>query len=154
MTWPSLKPFCIGGEADPYLKRWFILPRNKVFCIYLHQMLHDDDDRVLHDHPGANISIVIKGGYDECVFGGKPIPAQKLPWTIWRRRSPGKIIYRKAEMAHRLSLIDDRSPSWSIFIMFRKYREWGFWCGPIARWVPWQKFTAGDRGELVGKGCG
>lgn len=161
MTWPSLKPFCIGGEADPYLKRWFILPRNKVFCIYLHQMLRDDDHRALHDHPGDNLSIVLKGGYDEVLFEYwrvlyKPVsPAGRvLPQTYIKRRWPGQIIWRSASMPHQLALWPGAKSSWSLFVMWRKRREWGFWCGPVARWVPWQEFTAGDHGELIGKGCG
>lgn len=153
MTWPSLKPFCIGGEADPYLKRWFIIPRNKVFCIYLHQMLRDDDDRALHDHPGDNLSIVLKGGYDEHLFLGWPEEGRPLPQTISVQRRPGQIINRTASLPHRLTLPEGATSSWSLFFVWRKRREWGFWC-PQGRWVPWQEFTAGDRGELVGKGCG
>ena len=154
MTWPSLKPFCIGGDADPVMRRWFILPRNKVFCIYLHQMLRDDDDRALHDHPGDNVSVILRGGYNEHLFFYPPIAGERLPRTFVRRRKPGRIIYRKAEMPHRLTLPEGATSAWSLFIVWRKRREWGFWCGPSARWVPWQEFRTGDRGELAGKGCG
>src|SRR5690606_32105599 len=27
----------IGGAHDPYLKRWWVIPRNRFFNIYLHQ---------------------------------------------------------------------------------------------------------------------
>lgn len=40
----------------------------------------------------------------------------------------------------------------SLFIAGPKVREWGFHC-PNG-WVHWREFTAGDRGELVGRGCG
>jgi len=154
MSWPSLKPFCIGDEADPYLKRWFIIPRNRFFCIYLHQMLRDDDDRALHDHPGANLSIILKGGYREHLFCGWPEEGRDLPSVLSRRRRPGQIIKRSAALPHRLSLPLGVKSSWSLFFVWRKHREWGFWCGPAARWVPWQEFTTGPRGEFVGKGCG
>ena len=152
MAWPTLKPFCIGGEADPYLKRWYVLPRNRWFCIYLHQMLRDDDDRALHDHPRANISIILKGGYWEMLFRAQPAEGEPLPIRTLKRRKIGHIVFRPAALAHRLMLPYPARPSWSLFIVFRKYRDWGFWC-PQGRWVPWQEFTAGPRGELVGKGC-
>jgi hypothetical protein len=42
--------FVIGGDS-PYMLRWWIIPRNKFFNIYLHRFLRSDDDRALHDHP-------------------------------------------------------------------------------------------------------
>src|SRR5271167_1266544 len=133
MIWPSLRPFCIGGEADPYLKRWFILPRNRLFCIYLHQMLRDDDDRALHDHPGNNISIVLKGGYDEHFFTDSPRPGERLPQIKIIRARALDVICRAAAVPHRLSLPAGVESSWSLFIVFRKFREWGFWC-PQGKW--------------------
>lgn len=38
--------FYIGGIAKPYLLRWFLIPRNPWFNIYLHKFLCDDDDRL------------------------------------------------------------------------------------------------------------
>lgn len=43
--------FYIGGNANPYLLRWWVIPRNRFFNVYLHKFLRDDDDRALHDHP-------------------------------------------------------------------------------------------------------
>ena len=43
--------FIVGGKDNPYLLRWFVIPRNPVFNIYLHRFLRSDDDRALHDHP-------------------------------------------------------------------------------------------------------
>ena len=37
--------FIIGGAERPYIRRWWIIPRNKLFNIYLHQVLRDDDER-------------------------------------------------------------------------------------------------------------
>ena len=33
--------FVIGGHDDPYMLRWWIIPRNRFFNIYLHKFLHD-----------------------------------------------------------------------------------------------------------------
>jgi len=55
----------IGGRADPYLLRWFMIPRNPIFNVYLHEFRRSDDDRALHDHPWINLSYLIDGEYVE-----------------------------------------------------------------------------------------
>ena len=62
---PRAPDFIIGGAEDAYMLRWWVIPRNRWFNIYLHKILRDDDPRALHDHPWWNISIVLKGGYLE-----------------------------------------------------------------------------------------
>src|SRR3546814_5856142 len=57
--------FVIGGQQDPYMRRWWVIPRNRFINIYLHQVLRPDDDRALHDHPWINLSIILDGGYWE-----------------------------------------------------------------------------------------
>ena len=135
--------FVIGGN-NPYLRRWWIVPRNEFQNVYLHHGLRDDDDRALHDHPWPNQSFLINGRYREVMPEGSFI------------REAGSLISRRAEDAHRLELIDGE-PFISLFFTGRKEREWGFHCpnvdGP-PRWVHWRDFTAGENGEIVGKGCG
>ena len=55
--------FIIGEPANPYLIRWWVIPRNRWFNIYLHEIRRSDDDRALHDHPWLNCSILLHGGY-------------------------------------------------------------------------------------------
>lgn len=147
----------IGGEANPYMRRWFVIPRNRWFNIYLHQVKRDDDDRALHDHPWGNISILLRGAYFEHRFICPPAPGWPLPIICSRRRGAGSIVFRRACTAHRLSLPRDDAgqpiPCWSLFITGPNLRSWGFWC-PKSRWVHWRQFTAGPKGELVGAGCG
>src|SRR5881392_3402104 len=57
--------FTVGSPDRPYLQRWWLLPRNPVLNVYLHQFLRDDDDRALHDHPWDWCSVLLKGGYCE-----------------------------------------------------------------------------------------
>lgn len=58
--------FVIGGHERPYLLRWWVIPRNPVFNIYLHQFRRSDDDRALHDHPWLfNASWLLSGEYVE-----------------------------------------------------------------------------------------
>lgn len=148
---------CIGGAEAPYMLRWFVIPRNRVFNIYLHHVLRDDDDRALHDHPWINLSIVLRGGYREITFVRPPVPGSALPATIELDRKPGSVVLRRARKAHRLTLYRDpetgRSlPSWSLFLTGPNLQSWGFWC-PLGRWVHWRDFTTGPHGEVVGKGC-
>ena len=46
--------FIIGDDHDPYLKRWWLIPRNPLVNVYLHQILRSDEDRALHDTPGLS----------------------------------------------------------------------------------------------------
>jgi len=62
--------FVIGPSEMPYLRRWWIIPRNRFFNIYLHQFLHSDDDRALHDHMYINLSILLRGRYIEPRLSG------------------------------------------------------------------------------------
>src|SRR5690606_8416676 len=59
--------FIVGADnpEGPYLERWYLLPRNRVLNVYLHRFLRDDDDRALHDHPWAWLSLLLQGSYVE-----------------------------------------------------------------------------------------
>lgn len=134
-----LPDFVIGGVDNPYMRRWWIVPRNELQNVYLHQILRDDDARALHDHPWANTSILLIGRYREITPMGEFI------------REAGSVVHRSAEDAHRLELIDGE-PCVSLFFTRAKERDWGFHCSK--GWVHWRDFTAGDNGEIVGLGCG
>lgn len=129
--------FVIGEPA--YMRRWWIVPRNERQNVYLHEILRDDDDRALHDHPWWNTSYVLIGRYREITPHGTFI------------REAGDIVHREANALHRLELIDS-TPAVSLFFTGPKVREWGFACPK--GWVHWQDFTGGVNGELVGRGCG
>lgn len=140
--------FIIGGADDPYIRRWWVIPRNRFFNVYLHQFLRSDDDRALHDHPWANCSILLRGFYNE--YLGDPSP---------RLRVAGDIVFRRSgRIAHRIELLHDNTgvapgeaPCWTLFITGPRYREWGFHCP--RGWVHWKLFTAADDIGQVGKGC-
>jgi hypothetical protein len=141
--------FIIGGDERPYMRRWWLIPRNRLFNIYLHEILRDDDDRALHDHPWVNASLVLEGGYVEVCLAADG-------YLVRRWRSPGAIALRLPTTAHRLELpraehTGEARPSWSLFVTGPNVRTWGFRCPK--GWVDWRSFTAGPRGELVGKGC-
>lgn len=134
---PREPDFIIGSKADPYLHRWWIIPRNRFFNIYLHHFLRSDDDRALHDHPWWNVSILLKGQYLE-----------HMP-TCSRQRKCFQIIFRKATASHRVELT--HGSVWTLFITGRRVREWGFHCPK--GWRPWQEFTNPTNSGEVGRGC-
>ena len=157
--------FIIGGHENPYLRRWWLIPRNRFFNVYLHQFLRSDDDRALHDHPWANASILLRGSYLEHTIDAGGIHRKRLLSAgAVRVRLTGKI-------AHRVELLPDRyvefrtvsgpmvrvdtgSPltCWTIFITGPRYREWGFHC-PEQGWIPWQRFVDERDVGATGKGC-
>jgi hypothetical protein len=142
----SRKPdFVIGGDENPYLKRWFVIPRNPVCGAYLHQFLRSDDDRALHDHPYTfNCSILLQGEYVEHTIeiGG-----------IHRRdhRKAGDHKFRLGPAPHRIELISGEC--WTLFLTGPRYREWGFHCVDRG-FVPWYIFTKADKPGEIGIGCG
>jgi hypothetical protein len=131
--------FVIGDPDKPYLRRWWIIPRNEGCNVYLHEILRSDDDRALHDHPWENTSYLIDGGYLEITPDGE------------FQRGPGDIVTRQATDSHRL-IMPDGGKAISLFMTGPKVRDWGFHC-PNG-WVHWRDFTGGANGELVGRGCG
>jgi len=133
----------IGGEENPYLLRWYIIPRNRFFNIYLHQVRRDDDNRALHDHPWWSISYIVWGAYYDHRIKAGGIHKKTL-------YEAGSLIFRRAASAHRLSLHGNRSWPVTIFITGPRIREWGFHC-PNG-WRHWADFTTED-GREIGRGC-
>ena len=128
--------FVIG---DNYLRRWWLIPRNPFCNVYLHEILHSDDDRAFHDHPWQNTSFIIAGGYIE-----------HTPSGVFHRQA-GDVVSRAADALHRLEVIPGQSAI-SLFITGPTVREWGFDCPK--GWVHWSDFVdAGDKGK-IGRGCG
>lgn len=148
--------FQIGGADNPYCNRWWVIPRNRLFNIYLHQFVRDDEDRALHDHPWLNCSILLRGTYHEERFEQQPKPGDPLPPRCSAPRRPGWPVFRWARTAHRVVLPRDADsvpvPCWSLFLTGPALRSWGFYCEG-GRWVHWRDFTAGEHGEIVGRGC-
>lgn len=154
-AWRRPPDFVIGGAEQPYLRRWWVIPRNRVFNVYLHQFLRPDDDRALHDHPWANCSVLLRGGYLEHTIAAGGIHHKRL-------REAGAVVLRlSGRTAHRVELLRDGTeedgspiwrPCWTLFITGPVYRTWGFHC-PQQGWVPWQRFTADRDPGSIGRGC-
>ena len=145
--------FTVGGEENPYLRRWWLIPRNRFFNVYLHHFLRSDDDRALHDHPWHNVSILLRGAYME-VLPGHEIAV----------RQAGDVVARGPAAAHRIQLANDDTVTrvrailpgftrdvWTLFITGPRLRTWGFHCPQ--GWVPHTLFLDPANPGLPGKGC-
>lgn len=135
--------FVIGGSERPYLKRHWLIPRNRFFNLYVHEFLRSDDDRALHDHPWANCSFLLEGEYTEHTIGAGGVHHRRMfKAGDWKLRPTGRY-------AHRIDL--HAGPCWTLFITGPVYRTWGFHC-PNG-WVPWREFVDDRDAGQVGKGC-
>lgn len=148
--------FVIGGKESPYLRRHWLIPRNRFFNVYVHEFLRSDDDRALHDHPWLfNASWLIDGEYLEHA------PAV-LGHTVTHRKA-GEWKFRWGPAPHRVELLNGFEPvdgpgwvgmpqrCWTVFITGPVVREWGFHCPN--RWVPWREFVDSRDAGAVGRGC-
>lgn len=133
--------FVIGAHRNPpYIRRWWVIPRNRWFNIYLHEVQQDDDDRAMHDHPWVNMSYIIEGGYNEHT------PKGTFPLT------KGGIRFRRPTALHRLELLPNQPYTLSLFITGPKVREWGFMTED--GWVWWEDFVSpaeGGNGKSLGE---
>jgi len=133
--------FLVGGPDTPYMRRWWVIPRNRFFNIYLHQFMRDDEDRALHDHPWWSLSWCMRGAMLE------------LTRDDTKQIVEGEWTWRSAKLAHRLVIPDCyRSNTWTLFITGPVIRGWGFHC-PNG-WVPWRDFVDQTDTGNIGRGCG
>lgn len=177
--WLRLEPHQpIGAEGQPpYLLRWYVIPRNPWFNIYLHKFLRDDDDRALHDHPWWFVSLMVWGMYVEVTDEGRTVRSAPEPWRwFWGDRP---LVFRASTWRHRVELIKAGTnrtpiPCWTLIITGRRTRLWGFWCRrlvdtslagtydeqdrvmastdgqvEVERFIPWDEFGAAGCGEPV-----
>jgi hypothetical protein len=142
----SSKPpdFIIGDKDDPYLLRWWVIPRNRFFNIYIHEFRKSDNDEALHDHSWINFSYLIDGSYTEHTIKAGGINVKDL-------RKAGDFKLRlSGKTAHRIELTHGYCTT--LFVTGPKYREWGFHC-PKKGWVHWEKFCGDQDKGQVGRGC-
>lgn len=161
-------PDYVVGADNPdgaYLRRWYLVPRNPVLNIYLHQFLRDDDDRALHDHPWPWCSFLLDGAYVEHTIDAGGIHRRT-------QRYAGSLKFSGPRRAHRVELMpafwlnDDfdgaceayvtdgnrKKPCWTLFITGPRIRRWGFHC-PQQGWIDFERFTKPGRPGETGAGC-
>lgn len=122
----------IAPDGKPYLYRWHVIPRNDQANVYLHIQVDSDPERPLHDHPWANTSVILSGGYDE-IWCEQPIrighqaPFEFRTPSEIRELRAGDIVHRSASEAHRLILPPEFKYTMTLFTTGPKVRPWGFW---------------------------
>lgn len=115
--------------GERYLTRWHVIPKNRLFNLYLHHVQADDPDTHLHDHPWLfNLSVVLRGKIDETMPEGH------------RLLREGSVTARMSRAPHRLAL---QSPdSLTLFVTGPKIRHWGFYTE--SGWVDSREYLAAD----------
>jgi hypothetical protein len=162
--------FVIGGAERPYLRRHWLIPRNRVFNIYVHEFLRSDDDRALHDHPWLfNCSWLLEGAYIEWTPADEahlmPDVGVRCQYPEQHERRAGDVKFRWGRAPHRIQLLragfatangsaqafGGELPCWTVFITGPRVRQWGFYCEK--GWIHWKRFTAASDPGAIGKGC-
>lgn len=146
-----------ANRCPTYLYRWTLFqprwPRAfwRGFGIYVHKFVGDDWSRDLHDHPKRFISIGLYGAYVEEVPSSAELRAHYRDDTLvnetlyrapWIRTFPASHI-------HRLRLLADRRPCWTLVIVLRSVREWGFWHEGV--FIPWRDYVNGSASAIADK---
>lgn len=133
-----------GNHRCPtYLYRWELLNLFQgTLRVYLHKFVGDDWSVDLHDHPKRFWSIGLAGRYTERRSDGST-REYRAPWV---RSFP-------AEHQHRLTGPRPESPCWTLVIVGRPVRIWGFWHG--GQFVDWREYVApGNPLADAAKSCG
>lgn len=155
--------FIVYNATGEYLRRWWLIPRNPLLNVYLHNIVGPDDDRALHCHPWINCSVILRGFYTEVL----PLSQSQHPrldyepgYTTTRIRTAGDLVPRLGHTRHRL-VAHAGNDCWTLFLTGPLYRAlvairwrttWGFHCA--RGFVPWRQFVdARDKGR-AGAGCG
>jgi hypothetical protein len=142
----------IEQEGFPYLKRWWLIPRNPIFNMYLHVFLQSDRD-ALHDHPWLfNASYIVEGEYTEMTPADDPWGnvVERCQYPVPNVRREGEFKFRWGRAPHRVVLPVNKNffmpgvtmPATTIFITGPRIREWGFY--PETGWQHWKKFLGID----------
>lgn len=126
-----------------YMRRWWIVPRNRFLNVYLHHVLRSDDDRALHDHPWPSVSLMLFGQLGEVYRTARG--------DAYRTITERAVIWRGARFAHRLVLPEHSPGAITIFITGPRIRSWGFHCPK--GWRHWKDFTAPGDSSQIGRGC-
>lgn len=134
------------GRCPTYLIRWTLLKLTGGIGVYLHKFVGDDWSLDFHDHPKRFVSIGLSGGYIEetpALFS-EHLPNRKYFRAPWVRTFP-------AEHVHRIMLLPSRRPCWTVVVVLRTVRHWGFWHRGL--WIPWRHYVGSDIATLR-KSCG
>lgn len=118
-------PNWMKGSLEPdlylptYLKRWYVIPKNNVFNVYLHRFEGDDGDRALHNHPWNSVSILLKGELTE------NYKYDLYDNVVFHRRIKKWLPYFRGRQSFHSMFLPTLS-AWTLFMTGRHTQEWGF----------------------------
>jgi hypothetical protein len=128
-----------GGKRCPtYLYRWELCSfLGGATRVYLHKFVGDDWSLDLHDHPKRFYSIGLSGRYVE---HGEPGTRPREYSAPWFRSFP-------AEHRHRLTGPTPDRPCWTLVVVGRPVRPWGFW--HAGSFIPWRDYVSPGSAEAA-----
>jgi len=122
-------------RSGPYMTRFYLLgwPARLLSKtgltpnLYL-QHFHQSDHKIPHNHPRWFLSLILRGGYLETVWRGRPVPGKvlvdkfvRLPWRL--NRIP-------TTRYHYVELLNKSRGCWTLCLVGPTCgRGWGFWYG-------------------------
>ena len=123
------KRIILDRETDePYIERFylFLTDRNETFPfnIFIHHILKSDNDE-LHDHPWGYFTLILSGGYYEHLKLTEAGSEEEKIVKLWR--GPGFYQSVSSSWIHRLELDKTKGETWTLFIPFKKEKNWGFY---------------------------
>jgi len=117
IKWATKRRPCDLVVDVDYMERWYVIPRNRFFNIYIHHFMGSDEP-IPHNHPWYSLSWIVSGHYTEHLLSGSRIK-RAGSWTL-----------RTPDLYH---WIEIDKPVYTLFITGPRLQEWGFLRG--AKWV-------------------
>ena len=108
------------GNNSPYLTRYRIID-TPWFGVFVHQMHRPDASPILHDHPWAFVSFVLRGGYIERYKDMSDLTDAQV-----HVRRINHFNLKRLRDAHYISMLD-RTPTWTLVFVGATERVWGYW---------------------------
>lgn len=119
-------------RCETYLYRWVVATFGQSKA-YLHRFVGDDWSRDLHDHPKRFWSIGLWGSYLEFTNG-----SDGFRHTYRRYQAPW---IRTFPATHRHRLTTPGGECWTLVIVGKPEREWGFWHD--GQFIQWEDYVRG-----------
>lgn len=146
---PDMTISCAHGV---YMRRWHVIPRNRLLNVYVHEFLGPDPGEHLHDHPWWSLSWVLSGSYVEVVGPVNCIEivshenSETVIQTVSKMReiAEGMIVFRRATSQHKVVHVSSRVThrNITVFITGPVIRKWGFWVR--GKFVPHDAYEPGE----------
>ena len=109
-----------------YLERYYLFIKERdsfPFNIFLHKFINGDKDDI-HDHPWGFFHIILSGGYWEYITVNENGETMDQGIRkVWR--NPGYYNICSSDYKHKIVL--GNSKPLTLFIPFKKEKNWGFW---------------------------